>query len=62
MLSLLGIAIILIFVAYIIKEAAGFLQVPPPITKLLLLLLAFVFVVYVLSTLGILPEQLRIKY
>ena len=55
MLTLLGLVIILILVAYIIQVAAGALRIPAAIVRLLQLVLVLVFVIYLLSWLGILP-------
>lgn len=61
MLSLIGLLIILILVGYIIKVASGFLNIPNPVVQLLLLLLGLVFVIYVLSFLGMLPEGILLR-
>ena len=60
MIQLVGIAIVLIMVGYIIKIAGAALKVPEPIITLLLLLIALIFVVAVLSTIGALPPSWRL--
>lgn len=60
MLSILGLAILLIFIGIIVKTAAPPLKIPDVIVNLVFLLLGFVFVYYVLGVLGLLPSNLVI--
>lgn len=61
MFGLIGLLIILIIVGYIIEIAAGFLKIPAPLTRLLQLLLALVFIVYLLQMLGMMPAGLTYR-
>jgi hypothetical protein len=59
LIYLLVVLLVLFVVWYIVRLAAGYFQLPEPIVQIVGLILALVFLLYVLNAFGIGPPMLR---